>query len=222
MIARLVDFALHQRVVMIALVILLIIFGIYAYRRVPIEAFPDPDDVHVDVITLWPGQAAEEIEALVTRPAEQQLNGTPGLTSLRSVSMFGLSVITLTFEDGIEDNFARAQVLEKMQSVTLPPAANWQLAALTTSTGEIYRYVVVGPHEKLEELRALQDWVVEPHLRQVPNVADVVAFGGGVKQYQVTVSPDLLLQHKVTLPQVLTALQNNNLNVGGGVLPQGE
>ena len=222
MVRKFVDFAIDQRIVTLALVGLLIVFGVYAYNRVPVEAFPDPDDVHVEVITLWPGQAAEEVESLVTRPAEQQLNGTPGLTSLRSVSMFGLSDITLTFEDGTEDNFARAQVLEKMQGVNLPTSANWQLAALTTSTGEVFRYVLRSKDMKLEDIRAYQDWVIEPHLRQVPNVADVVAFGGGVKQFQVSVHPELLLQHKVTLAQVYAALQNSNLNIGGGTLPIGE
>jgi cobalt-zinc-cadmium resistance protein CzcA len=222
MIKRIVDFAIDQSLVTFGLILVLVTFGIYAYRQVPVEAFPDPDDIHVRVIVLWPGQAAEEVEALVTRPMEQQLNGTPGLTSLRSVSMFGLSLVTLTFEDDVSDNFARAQVLEKLQSVTLPTGAQWQLGALTTSTGEIYRYVIEGPHEKLHDLHALADWVIEPQLRQVPGVADVVTFGGGIKQYQVTVDPVRLLQHQVTLQQIFTALQNNNANTGGNVLTRGE
>lgn len=220
MISRIIHFALAQRAVTLILVGLLVVVGLRAFNRVPIEAFPDPDDVHVQVITLWPGQAAEEVESLVTRPAEQQLNGTPGLTNLRSVSMFGLSVITLTFEDGVEDNFARAQVIEKMQGVTLPTAASWQLAALSTSTGEIFRYVIQSDLP-LEEQHALQDWVIEPALRQVPNVADVNVFGGGLKQYQVAVNPALLVEHGVTLAQVITALSNNSLNVGGGPLSVG-
>ncbi len=222
MIQRIVDFAIDQRVVTLALVLLLAAFGIYAYRQVPVEAFPDLDDVHVRVIVLWPGQAPEEVEALVTRPMEQELNGTPGLSSLRSVSQFGLSLVTLTFEDDVSDNFARAQVLEKMQGVDLPQGASWQLAALSTSTGEIFRYVIDGPQKPLFELRALEDWVIEPQLRQVAGVADVVPFGGGIKQYQVVVDPLRLLQHKVTLPQLFTALQNNNANTGGNVLSRGE
>lgn len=221
MIARMIHFALAQRLVTLLLAALLVVGGVRAFFHVPIEAFPDPDDVHVQVITLWPGQAAEEVESLVTRPAEQQLNGTPGLTNLRSVSMFGLSVITLTFEDGIADNFARAQVIEKMQGASLPSGATWQLAALATSTGEIFRYVITGDLP-LEELHAIEDWVIEPALRQIPNVADVNVFGGGIKQYQVIVSPSLLVQHGVTLAQVTQALANNNLNVGGGALGVGE
>jgi cobalt-zinc-cadmium resistance protein CzcA len=222
MIKKLVDFAIDQRLVTLIGVLLLGAFGVYAYRQVPVEAFPDLDDVHVRLIVLWPGQAPEEVESLVTRPIEQQLNGTPGLTSLRSISQFGLSLITLTFEDGTSDNFARAQVLEKMLGVSLPSGATWQLGALSTSLGEIYRYVIYSPTEKLHELRAIEDWVIEPNLRQVQGVADVVPFGGGIKQYQVVVDPIRLLQHKVTLPQIFTALQNNNANTGGNVLRKGE
>ena len=222
MVKRLVDFALDQRLMLALLAAAFVGYGCYAYRELPVEAFPDPDDVHVQVITLWPGQAAEDVERQVTLPAEQQLNGTPNLTSLRSISMFGLSLITLTFEDRTDDNLARAQVLEKMQAVTLPQAAQWQLAPLSTSTGEIYRYVIRAPRQKLEEVRALEDWVVEPAIRQVSGVADVNGFGGGVKQYQVFVKPELLNQHRVTLQQVFQALQNNNLNTGGNVLRTGE
>ncbi|MGA2502176.1 MAG: efflux RND transporter permease subunit, partial [Tepidisphaeraceae bacterium] len=222
MIRKLIDFSLDHRLVLVGMLLAFILHAYYAYRQVPIEAFPDPDDIHVQVITLWPGQAAEEIEALVTRPTEQALNGTAGLASLRSISMFGLSVVTCTFEDSVSDATARASVLEKMQTVNLPASANWQLAPLATSTGEVFRYIIRGSHHKLAELRALQDWTIDPALRQVPGVADVNAFGGGIKQYQVIVKPELLLQQKVTLSQVFTALQNNNANTGGNVLRTGE
>lgn len=222
MIKKVVDFALDQPLLTLVLAAVLIGYGVYAYRELPVEAFPDPDDVHVQVITLWPGQAAEDVEKQVTLPCEQQLNGTPNLTSLRSVSMFGLSVVTMTFEDGTDDNLARQQVLEKMQGVTLPASAQWQLAPLSTSTGEVYRYVIRAPHVKLEEVRALEDWVIEPALRQVSGVADINAFGGGIKQYQVFVKPELLSQNRVTLQQVFQALQNNNSNTGGNILRTGE
>jgi cobalt-zinc-cadmium resistance protein CzcA len=222
MITKLIDFALDQRIVMIALLIVFTGYGSYAYRELPVEAFPDPDDPHVQVITLWPGQAAEDVEAQVTLPAEQQLNSTPRLTAIRSTSMFGLSVITLTFEDDVKDETARAQVIERLQGVQLPNGAQWQLGALTTSTGEVYRYVIRDSRHSLEEIRAVQDWVVEPALRQVSGVGDVNAFGGGIKQYQVFVKPELLSQHRVTLQQVFQALQNNNLNTGGNILKTGE
>ncbi len=138
MIKKLVDFAIDQRLVTLIGVLLLAAFGAYAYRQVPVEAFPDLDDVHVRLIVLWPGQAPEEVESLVTRPIEQQLNGTPNLSSLRSISQFGLSLITLTFEDGTSDNFARAPVLEKMQGLNPPSGASLPLGALSTSPGEVY------------------------------------------------------------------------------------
>ncbi len=223
MIKRLVNFALDQRVVTLGLVLLLVVVGTYAYRQVPVEAFPDVDDVQAQVITLWPGQAAEEVESQVTKPLEQQLNSLPGKTALRSVSMFGLSVITVTFEDGTPDELARAQTFQLMQGVTLPAGATPQLQPLTTSTGEIFRYIVRAPATMpLAEQRAIEDWVVEPQIRQVSGVGDVNAFGGGVKQYQVTVRPDALRQHGVTLAQVTTAVTNNNANTGADVLRTGE
>jgi cobalt-zinc-cadmium resistance protein CzcA len=223
MIKRLVDFALDQRLVTIAAVLLLVVIGVYAYREVPVEAFPDVDDVQTQVITLWPGQAAEEVESQVTKPLEQQLNSLPGKTGLRSISMFGLSVITATFQDGTPDELARAQTFQLMQGVTLPTGANPQLQPLTTSTGEIFRYIIRAPvGMPLAEQRAIEDWVVEPAIRQVDGVGDVNAFGGGVKQYQVTVRPDALRQHGVTLAQVTTAVTNNNANTGADVLRTGE
>jgi cobalt-zinc-cadmium resistance protein CzcA len=222
MVKKLVDFALDQRLLAVVLALALAAYGLYSFMELPVEAFPDPDDVQVQVIAQWPGQAAEDVETQVTQILEQGLSSTPNRTSLRSISMFGLSVVTMTFEDGTDDNFARAQVLERMQSVNLPASAQWQLAPLSTSTGEIYRYVIDAPGQKLEEVRALEDWVIEPALREVPGVADINAFGGGVKQYQVFVRPELLSQHRVTLAQVFQALQNNNSNTGGNVLKTGE
>ncbi|HEY2586551.1 MAG TPA: CusA/CzcA family heavy metal efflux RND transporter, partial [Tepidisphaeraceae bacterium] len=223
MVKKLVDFALDQRLLLGVLAAAAIAYGLYAFRELPVEAFPDPDDVQVQVITLWSGQAAEDIETQVTRPLEQTLNSTPDRTSLRSISMFGLSVVTMTFKDGTDDNFARAQVLERMQSINLPTGAQWQLAPLSTSTGEVYRYIIQAPLSMpKEEVRALEDWVVEPALRQVQGVADINAFGCAPKQYQVFVRPELLSQNRVTLQQVFQALQNNNANTGGNVLRNGE
>jgi cobalt-zinc-cadmium resistance protein CzcA len=222
MVKRLVDFALEQRLLTLVFALALIAYGIYSFRELPVEAFPDPDDVQVQVIAQWPGQAAEDMEVQVTQLLEQTLNSTPQRTSLRSISMFGLSVVTLTFEDGTDDNFARSQVLERMQTLNLPGNASWQLAPLTTSTGEIFRYIIDAPGQKLEDVRAQEDWVIEPALRQVPGVGDINAFGGGIKQYQVFVKPEQLSQHSVTLQQVFTALQNNNSNTGGNVLKAGE
>jgi cobalt-zinc-cadmium resistance protein CzcA len=220
MIRRLVRFALRQRLLILGAVALLVVMGARAFENLPIEAFPDVEDVHVQIISQWPGHAAEEMERSVTLPIERQMNGTPHLTNLRSTSMFGLSVVTLTFDDEITDNYARQQALERLQGVIVPAGVTPSLGSLSNSTGEIYRYTVQG-HRPLTELKALEDWVVEPAMRTVPGVADVVSFGGQVKQYQIDVDPARLAGYGVTLPQVEQAVANANLNAGGGYLTHG-
>jgi cobalt-zinc-cadmium resistance protein CzcA len=220
MIRRLVRFALRQRLLVLGATALLVVLGIRAFADLPIEAFPDVEDVHVQIISQWPGHAAEEIERSVTLPIERLMNGTPHLTNLRSTSMFGLSVVTLTFDDETSDNFARQQTLERLQGVTVPNGVSPALGSLSNSTGEIYRYTVHG-RLPLTELKALEDWVVEPAMRTVPGVADVVSFGGQVKQYQVDVDPARLAGYGLVLPQVEQAVANANLNAGGGYLSHG-
>src|SRR2546425_5851371 len=191
MLRRIVRFALRQRVLVLAATAALALLGVRAFAGLPVEAFPDVEDIHVQVISQWPGHAAEEMERSVTLPIERQLNGLPYLTNLRSVSMFGLSVVTLTFEDAATDYFARQQTLERLQTVSLPASVTPQLAPLANAIGEIYRYTLAGPRS-LTDLKALEDWTVEPAYRTVPGVADVVSFGGQVKQYQVDVDPGKL------------------------------
>jgi cobalt-zinc-cadmium resistance protein CzcA len=219
-IRRLVRFALRQRLLVLGATGLLIVLGIRAFADLPIEAFPDVEDVHVQIISQWPGHAAEEIERSVTLPIERQMNGTPHLANLRSTSMFGLSVVTLTFDDEISDNFARQQALERLQGVTVPNGVSPALGSLSNSTGEIYRYTVRG-RLPLTELKSLEDWVVEPAFRTVPGVADVVSFGGQVKQYQIDVDPARMAGYALVLPQVEQAVANANLNAGGGYLAHG-
>ena len=220
MLRRVIRFALRQRLLTLGAALLLVVVGVRSYLSLPIEAFPDVEDVHVQVISQWPGHAAEEVEKLVTLSLERQLNGTPSLMSLRSVSMFGLSVVTLTFEDGTQDYFARQQVLERLQAVTVPAGVTPQLASLSNSLGEVYRYTVRG-RRPLRELKAIEDWVVEPAFRTVPGVADVVSFGGEVKQYQVDLDPAKLQAYGVTLPQVEQAVAAANANAGGGYILHG-
>lgn len=220
MLRQVIRFALRQRLLVLGAALVIAILGLRAFAALPVEAFPDVEDVHVQVISQWPGHAAEEIERSVTLPIERQMNGLPSLTNLRSISMFGLSVVTMTFEDGTTDYFARQQVLERLQEVTVPAGVVPRLAALSNSTGEIYRYTIDGDLP-LIELKALQDWVVEPALRTVPGVADVVSFGGQVKQYQVDLDPAKLRAYAVTLPQVEQALAAANANAGGGYLAHG-
>src|SRR4051812_27371526 len=223
MIDRLITFALHQRVFMLALAVALAISGWYAWRNLPIEAFPDVQDVQVQIITQVPGQAPEEVERTVTLPIEREMSGVPRMTQLRSVSITGLSVVTLTFADRTDDYFARQQVLEKLQNVNLPQNIQATLAPLSNAVGEIYRYVIIAPPSMpLTEVRALQDWTLKPALRRTPGVADIVSFGGLVKEYQVKVNPFLLRKFAITIDQLGQALSNNSANTGGGLLKRGD
>lgn len=223
MVERLVTFALQQRVFVIAAAIVLALGGWFAWKNLPIVAFPDVQDVQVQVVTQYPGQAPEEVERSISLPIEREMNGVARLTQLRSVSISGLSVVTITFADGTDDYFARQQVIEKLQNVILPPGTTATLGPLTSAVGEIFRYVVEAPPGMpANEVRALQDWVIRPALRPVPGVADVVSFGGTVKEYQVRVNPQLLRKYGVTLDQVAAALFANSANAGGGVIRRGD
>jgi heavy metal efflux system protein len=223
MLDRLITFALQQRVFVLAGAILILVAGWNAIRNLPVEAFPDVQDVQVQIDTLVPGQSPEEVERTVTLPIEREMAGIPHMIQLRSVSITGLSEVILTFADNTNDYFARQQVTEILQNVNLPPGIQPSLAPLTNAVGEVYRYVLeTPPGMPLNEVRAVQDWVVRPALRQVPGVADVVSYGGTIKEYQVRVNPDLLRKYNVTLNQVSQALGANNGNGGGGLLRRGD
>ncbi|WP_344762999.1 CusA/CzcA family heavy metal efflux RND transporter [Actimicrobium antarcticum] len=218
-----IDFVLKQRVFVLILTAALTLFGYRALTNLPIEAFPDVQDVQVQIVTQFPGQAPEEVERTITLPIEREMSGVPHQTQLRSVTITGLSVVTLTFADGTDDYFARQQVLEKLQNVVLPSGIQPGLAPLTTAVGEVFRYIVEAPPGMdANEVRALQDWVIRPGLRIVPGVADVVSFGGTVKEYQVQVDPNALKRYGVTIDQVSQALTNNSANVGGGLVRRGD
>ena len=220
---KLITFALQQRVFVIAIAIAIGIAGWYAWRDLPVEAFPDVQDVQVIVITQVPGQAPEEVERSVTLPIELVMAGVPRMTQLRSVSITGLSLVTLTFSDNTNDYFARAQVLERLQNVNLPPGITAGIAPLTNAIGEVFRYVLEVPKDMpLYEVRALQDWMIKPALRRVSGVADIVSFGGAIKEYQTRLQPALLRKHDVSIDQVATALGANSANNGGGLLSRGE
>ncbi|MDB5927039.1 MAG: heavy metal efflux pump [Betaproteobacteria bacterium] len=223
MIDRLITFALQQRVFVFAAAILIAIFGWRAWRDLPVEAFPDVQDVQVIIITQALGKAPEEVERSITLPIELEMSGVPRMTQLRSVSITGLSLVTLTFADDTNDYFARAQVLERLQNVNLPSGIQPSLAPLTNAIGEIYRYVIEAPPAMpLYEVRAIQDWIIRPALRRVSGVADVVSFGGAIKEYQTRLNPSLLRKYGITIDQVATALGANSANTGGGILPRGE
>jgi cobalt-zinc-cadmium resistance protein CzcA len=221
MIRHIIAFSLQQRLLILGLAVLLAAGGILSFEKLPVQAFPDVQNVFVQVVTQFPGQAPEEVEKLVTLPIEREMNGLPHLINLRSVSIFGLSVVTLTFDDDAEDYFSRQQVLERLRAVGLPASASTHLGPLSTGVGEIYRYRIEAPHLSLLEQRALQDWVIERRLRTVQGVADVVSFGGGVKQYQVQVDPNRLKDYRLAVQDVYQAVANNNGNTGGGYIEHG-
>ncbi len=223
MLEKLITFALRQRVFVLSGAVVLVVVGWRAVDNLPVEAFPDVQDVQVQIDTLAPGMAPEEVERSVTLPIEREMSGTPQMTQLRSVSITGLSEVIMTFADNTDDYFARAQVMEHLQNVTLPPNVQPGLAPMTNAVGEIYRYVLdTPPGMPLNEVRAVQDWVIRPALRQVPGVADVDSFGGAIKEYQVRVVPSLLRKFGVTIDQVSQALSANSSNAGGGVIRRGD
>lgn len=223
MLKNIITFSLQQRVFVLLGALVITIAGWFALQNLPIEAFPDVEDVHVGIVTQAPGLAPEEVERVVSLAIEHQMSGVPHLAQMRSVSITGLSVITLTFAEHTDDYFARQQVLERLQSVTLPPGLQPTLAPLTTAVGEIYRYIVEAPKDMAQrDVRAIQDWQIIPLLRTVPGVADITSFGGSVKEYQVQLNPYMLTKFGISIDQVNKALANNSSNVGGGLMRRGD
>ncbi len=222
MIARFVTFCLQRRWMMFTLVASISIFGFYALKQLAVEAYPDVGDVTAQVITQYPGHAAEEVEQQITIPLERQLNGIPDLHVMRSQNTFGLSLISLVFEEGAEDYFVRQRIQERVNSVTLPPGVVAGMDSITPPTGEIYRYTVESKLRSPRELRDLNNWVVIPRLIQIPGVIGVDPFGGENFQFQVFVDPNKLAQFNLTLAQVETAIAANNINSGGSVIVRGE
>jgi cobalt-zinc-cadmium resistance protein CzcA len=222
MIRQLLIFALNHRAATLGLTACLVVAGIWSWSVLRKEAYPDVGDTQVTVITQFPGRAAAEVEQQVTQPLERALNGVPRVIERRSKTIFGLSVIQLTFEDGTDDYFARQRVLEKLGDAILPDGVNPALGPLTGPVGEIFRYVIEATDEHTPmELRTLQDWVVIPKMLQVPGVADVINFGGLVKQYHVITSPEILPRYNLTLQNVIDAVVANNLNTGGNIIQRG-
>jgi len=220
-IRRVVAFALGQPLFILLLTVLFVGAGVVAFASLPIEAFPDVSDIQVNVIALFPGRAAEEVEKQVTIPLEISLAGLPHSVRMFSHTQFGLSFIVLTFDDGASDYFARQQVLERLQTADLPNGVQPALAPLSTPIGEVYRYRLEGPGRSPTDLRTLQDWTVVRYLKMTPGVADVVTQGGLIKQYEV--NPDLsrLRYYNITLVQLYGALSRGNANAGGSYIERG-
>jgi cobalt-zinc-cadmium resistance protein CzcA len=222
MIDRFVTLCLRRRQVVWLIAVLMTIFGYSSWKALQIEAYPDIADVTSQVITQYPGHAAEEVEEQVTVPLERELNGIPGLQIMRSHSTFGLSLITLVFQDGVDDYWARQRITERIAGVSLPPNANPGLDPLTSPIGEIYRYTLESTFRDQRELRELQQWVVIPRLKEAVGVADVTNFGGETTQFQLITDPAKLAQYNVSLQQVIAAIQANNANAGGSIVVRGE
>ena len=221
MIERTVRFALTQTMFVVMGLVVFIIGGVIAFNRLPIEAFPDVSDTQVNVIALFPGRAAEEVEKQVTIPIEVAMSGMPNMVRLFTHTQFGLSFMMITFDDKPSDKEARQQVFERLRGIDLPSGVDVGVAPLSTAIGEIYRYRVRGDHLHARELREIEEWVVEKKLKQVAGVADVVSMGGAIKQYEV--NPDLgrMRDMKITLSQLFGALSRANANAGGGAVTQG-
>lgn len=213
---------IQKRWLIAALFVLLSLFGYYSWKQLSIEAYPDIADVTSQVVTQVPGLAAEEVEQQITIPIERALNGLPGMHVMRSKSTFGLSMITIVFEDGIEDYWSRQRVQERINEVELPYGAMAELDPLTSPTGEVFRYIIESNQHSLRELTDLQNWVIIPRIKEVSGVADVSNFGGITTQYQVEIDPLKLEQYHLSLDNVIEAIENNNSNVGGSILNRGD
>jgi len=220
-IRRIVAFALYQPLFIALGVALFIGAGAFAFKNLPVEAFPDVTDTQVTVISLYPGRAAEEVEKQVTVPLEVNLSGLPGAVRMFSHTQFGLSFVIITFDDRYNGYFARQQVVERLREVDLPDGVQAQLAPFSTAVGEIYRYRMKGDGVSARELRSYQDWIVARQLRFVPGVADITSLGGLVKQYEVRPDLDRLRDYKITLSQLSQAIQRGNANAGGSYVEQG-
>src|SRR5580693_2216509 len=198
---RLIDFALNNRFMVLALAVLLLVWGAISFHSLPVEAYPDVANNYVQVITQWPGRAAEEVEQQVTIPIEIQMNGLPHLAHLRSVSLFGLSSVMLIFDDSSSNDWNRQKVLERLSQVTLPNNLQPQMGTDYSPVGQIYWYSLTSTNPKydLMDLKSIEDWTLEKELKAVPNVVDVSSFGGITREYQVRLDPDKLISYGLSI-----------------------
>ena len=224
MLRKAIDIALTNPLLVLGGALVLFFWGIFSFHALPIEAYPDIADTYAQVISQWPGHAAEEVEQQITVPSEVELNGVAHLTHLRSVSLMGLSVITLIYDDDITTFNARQEVLDRLQQVTLPPGVNPGIGPDYSPTGQIMFYTLTSNNPKYDvmELKALNDWFVVNQLKSVPDIVDVNPFGGPTREYQVQLDPGKLVSYSLSLPQVEQALVANNINAGGGFIERGQ
>src|ERR1700740_807577 len=223
MIRRLVDFAMDNRFLVLAVGFLLLCWGAISFHQLPVEAYPDVANNYVDIITQWPGISAEQIEQQVTIPLEIVMNGIPHVVHLRSFSIFGLSDLKLIFDDEEQNAWNRERVLERLSQVTLPPGVTPQMGTDWSPVGQIYFFTLrsSNPNYDVMELKSLEDWVVEKNFKAVPNVVDVASFGGPTREYQVRLDPNKLIAYGLSLLQVEQQLISNNANAGGSFIEAG-
>ena len=218
---RIVRAALKQPLLVLLLAAALIGAGLWSLQRLPVDAYPDVSPPMVEIVTQWPGHAAEEVERLITVPVENGMNGLPKLKVARSVSLYGLSDVRLTFEDGTDNYFARQRAFERIGNLGLPSGVTPSLSALTSPSGLVYRYVLESPDRSAMELKIIQDWVLDKQFRSVPGVADLSSLGGETMEYQILLDPTRLAGAGLTAAAVATALEANNGNAGGGFYAEG-
>src|SRR5215469_1853119 len=222
MIDQFVGICLRHRIAVIVIALLLVVFGVYAWETLSVEAYPELGDVAAQVTTQIPGLAAEEVEQLITVPLEREINGMPGLLLMRSSSTFGLSLITVLFRDGYEDYWARQRLLERINQVTLPSGAAPSLDPVAGPGGEIYRYTLESDTKNLQELSEIQRWTVIPAIKSVPGVVDDINFGGFTTVYQLNLDPKQLDRYGIGITDVINAINNNNANAAGGRVSRGD
>src|SRR5208282_584282 len=223
MIRKLVDFSLNNRFIVLSLALLLFVWGAIAFKKLPVEAYPDVANTWVQVITQWPGRAAEEVEQQVTVPIEIQMNGMPHLQHVRSASLSGLSVVNLIFDDDSDNDWDRQKVLEHLAQVTLPPNVSASIGPDFSPIGSIYWYTIESsnPAYDVMELKSIQDWVISKYIKSVPDVVDDSSFGGITREYQIRIDPDKLISYGLSLAQLEQQLTNANANAGGSFIEQG-
>lgn len=213
-----IAFSLKRKYLILVITLAVIVLGVVSFRQTPIDAFPDVTNTKVTIITQWPGRSAEEIEKFVTIPIEIAMNSVQKKTDIRSTTLFGLSVVTVCFDDHVDDEFARQQVYNLLNDADLPDGVEPDVQPLSGPTGEIYRYTLRSNKWSVRELKTLQDWVIERKLRSVPGIADIVSFGGEVKTFEVSVNPNQLATYGVSSLELYQAIANSNVNVGGDVI----
>ncbi len=218
LVVNIITFSLKNKLFILVATLIAVIWGVISYRNTPIEAFPDVTNTQITIITQWSGRSAEEVEKFVTIPIEIALNPTQKKTSLRSTTLFGLSVVKVIFDDDVDDAFARQQVNNLLRSIDLPDGVDADIQPPYGPTGEIFRYTVQSKTLGVRALKTIQDWVIERNLKSVPGVADVVSFGGEVKTYEITVRPTLLTKYDLTPLEVYQAVSKSNINVGGDII----